>query len=713
MNSDNIKSGRLVKTTANWIHGVNSVRSPWSLPEDQAKFAVNINLRGGIAQTRNGFKMKLSLPKGNFQGGIIFNANKQARAGSTTVNLSGVTITQKQTIYTPEGTEIAVSELPYAVFVVDGKAYYAPYPLTQPKSWSDYKLSGISLDPNVSEINMVVATQSAAVNTSGGTTVTPSHRMIIFQDGINNANYWDGSDKTGGHIPDMPIGYWMSYSGSRLWVANGNIISASDLANPLGWTERLSGAGRGDFSVARPVTAMHDHIGQNNDTRLYVFTDQATYSLASGVLDRAQWSTTANFQQTLFPNIGCVAGKSIAFQNGLMWWYSQGGLVSVDVAASSYLSSQVLYKDVEMAKAKRLMAPDYTGICAISFENYLLYSIPYLETLNSATMVLDYAAASEWNQARTPAWAGVWTGIRPVKWSTNIINGVPRCYAFSVDYTSTSDSSFNHLWETFVPERYDTYLEINQDGTTNERISRIYCQFETALLGDEMGLKQLAYGELDCSQIAGTVDVKVSYRGSKGVYQDILNSRLLAVTDPYQYETSQQADKIADLGILQTQYRRLITENVQRTTKSESCESKYTLDVDKAFSFLVEWCGAMGVDAIRMYQDPWIEKSVGRTSSNETKYCVVGEDGSSISVDLEPAPQEEAGNAINSWSSTQTRTVTLRCISPQIGAAVSATATASFISYVSLDDANTQAAALATAQATNAATQYRIAHPCT
>jgi hypothetical protein len=713
MNSENITSGRKTKTTAGWIKGVNSVRSPWTLPEDQAKFAVNINIRGGIAQTRNGFKMQLSLPKGNFQGGIIFNANKQAKSASTTTNLSGVTITQKNTIFTPEGTEFAASELSYAVFVVDGIAYYSPFPFTQPKTWSDYQLSNISLDPNVSEINMVVATQSASINTSGGTTVTPSHRMVIFQDGINSAYYWDGSNKTGDIIPNMPIGYWMAYSGNRLWVANGNIISASDLANPLGWTERTTGSGRGDFSVPRPVTAMHDHIGQNNDTRLYVFTDQATYSLASGVLDRTQWATTPNFQQTLFPNIGCVAGKSIAFQNGLMWWYSQGGLVSVDVAASSYLSSQVLYKDVEMAKAKRLMAPNYTGICATSYENYLLYSIPYLETLNSATMVLDYAAASEWNQSRTPAWAGVWTGIRPVNWSTNAINSVPRCFAFSVDYSSTNDGSFNHLWEAFVPERYDTYLEVNQDGTTNERINRIYCQFETALLGDDMGLKQLAYGELDCTQIAGTVDVKVSYRGNKGVYQPILNSRLLAVTEPYQYETSQQADKIADLGILQTQWRRLITENVARTLKSESCESKYTLDVDKAFSFLIEWCGALGIDSIRMYQDPWSEKAAGQTSSNETDYCVVGEGGESLVLDLSPAPQEEAGNAINSWSSSQTKTVTVRCTPPLSGAAVSATATASYISYVSLDDANTQAAALATQQATNAANQYRIAHPCT
>ena len=124
MKSQNITSGRQVKTTAAWIHGVNSVRNPWALPEDQVKFAVNVNLRGGIAQTRNGFKMQLSLPKGNFQGGIIFNANKQSKAASTTTNLSGVRIVQQKTIFKPDGTDIAASELPYAIFVVDGRSYY-------------------------------------------------------------------------------------------------------------------------------------------------------------------------------------------------------------------------------------------------------------------------------------------------------------------------------------------------------------------------------------------------------------------------------------------------------------------------------------------------------------------------------------------------------------------------------------------------------------
>ena len=375
MKSPQITSGRVQKASAGWIHGVNSVRNPWALPEDQIKWAQNCTIRGGIGQTRNGFRMKLSLPKGNFQGGIVFAANKQYDAARTVETADGQLIFSPQTIYTPDGESSQEFEIPYLVFAVDGNVYYAPFPLTQPANWDAYKLVNIKLNADVKRVNFVIATQSAIIS-SGDVTVTPSHRLVIVQDGSSKPCYWDGSNKTGNVADRMPVGYWMAYSGSRLWLATGNIISASDLGDPLSWEERKSGTGRGDFSVPRPVTAMVDYIGQNTESRLYVFTDRSTYSLASGILDRTLWPQTANFQTTLYPNIGCVAGKSIAFQAGMMWWYSQGGLVSVDVAAASYLSSQVLYKDIEMAKAKRLMAPDLSGICCASFENYLLASIP-------------------------------------------------------------------------------------------------------------------------------------------------------------------------------------------------------------------------------------------------------------------------------------------------------------------------------------------------
>jgi hypothetical protein len=693
------------------MHGVNSVRNPWALPEDQIKWAVNCSIRGGVIQTRPGFSMRLSLPPGNFQGGILFAANKQAKAPSTYTTTSGVVVSQRATIYTVDGTESEESELPYLVFAVSGKVYYCPFPLSQPKSWLDYQLTGISLDPNVERVNFVTATQSAQVSTGSETTITPAHRIIVVQDGIRSAGWWNGANKTGAQDADIPIGFWMAFSGSRLWVASGNVISASDLGNPLGWTERVSGAGRGDFSVARPVTAMQDYVGQNNDSRLVVFTDRATYSLASGILDRSTWAQIQNFQNVLFPTIGCIAGKSIAFQAGMMWWYSQGGLVSADVAASSYLSSQVLYKDVEMAKAKRLMSENLSNICSTSFENYLLISVPYLESANSATMVLDYAAASEWNQARNPAWAGVWTGIRPVEWVSGVVSGQPRCFAFSVDYAPTNDGSYIHAWEAFSQNRYDTYLINNEDGTATDLINRIYCQMETGLMGDGMDLKQLMYAEVDASQIAGTVDVKVSYRGSKGTYQQILNTRILAATDEYQYKTSPEAVPIEELGFLQTQHRRLLTESVQPDSTQKSCESNYLLNIDKAFSLLIEWCGGFGVDAIRMFQDPFSDRSTGGAATPESQFCVLGEDGSTILADLKPSPKEEPFIEPSVWFATKTASSNItQCL--ETDPVSTATATASARSYVSQADADALALKAAQNEAALAARQYRVANPC-
>lgn len=710
MKSAQITSGREVKASSGWLLGVNSVRNPWALPDNQIKWAVNCSVRGGIVQTRPGYSMKLSLPPGNFQGGILFASNKQANA-SDTITQNGVTRVVPAQIFLPDGTTTMADELPYVVFAVNGNVYYSPFPLTQPKNWEDYRLKNIKLDPSVDQFVFTLATQTAQVSTGGDVTVTPSHRIVVIQDGVSLPAYWDGSNKTGFQTSSIPIGYWMAFSGNRLWVAAKNIVLASDLGDPTSFTERLTGAGRGDFAFARVVTGMTNYIGQNNDTKLIIFTDRATYSLASGIYDRAQWPNTANFQTTLYPTIGCVAGKSISFQAGQLWWYSQGGLVSADIAASAYITSQSLYRDVEMARVKAFMAGDTSKICAMNFENYLLYSVPYLEPCNSATMVLDYAAASEWSSQRIPAWCGVWTGTRPVEWISGVIDGTPRCFHFSVDYAATNDGSYNHLWESFMPDRADTYFDIDADGNIVEKVNRIYSQMETGLLGDYSDYKQFVYGEVESCEIGGTVDVSVSYRGSKGIYQNILKTRLLAVTSEYQWINSDFSKEIEQLGFLNTQYRRLITENSQRTASSISCESSLTNDIDKGFSMLIEWCGEFGVESVKIFLDPWSEKSIGSPQVPETKSCVVSQDGESISIDLLPSPYEQPDTTQQSWWAKEYKTVTLPCASNP-AKTISATASASYLSGISQVDAKNQAAILAQNAANQAAAQYLAENPC-
>jgi hypothetical protein len=711
MKSPNITSGRKEKTTAGWIHGINSVRNPWALPEDQLKWGVNVSIRGGIAQTRPGFNMKLSLPAGNFQGGTFFAANKQAKS-SDSVTQNGVTTVTSATIYNYDGTESNELELPYLVFAVSGKVYFAPFPLTQPKDWEEFRLKNITLDPDVQNFVFAVGTKSANISSGGDVSITPSHRLLLIQDTLNPPAYWDGSDSVGGQSSDVPVGSWMAFSGERLWIAAKNIVLASDLGDPLSWKERTIGTSRGDFSFPRPITGMISYVGQNTDTRVVVFTDRSTYSLASGILDRTQWASTVNFQNTLFPTVGCVAGKSITFQAGQMWWYSQGGLVAADVAAASYLSSQVLYKDVEMARAKRYLSPNLSNISASAFENYLLYSIPYLEPANSVTMVLDYASASEWAQARVPAWCGVWTGIRPIEWATGIVNSNPRCFAFSVDYSATNDGSYNSVWEAFSPNRVDTYLEIQPDKSAITKFSRIYSQIETALLGDGMDLKQFIYAEVEATEIGGTVDVKVSFRGSKGSYQPLLSTRLLAVTEDYQWQETPYKDQIQEYGFLSTQGRRLITETFNRNISSKSCESNLTLDVDKAHSILVEWCGEFGVEIVRIFQDPWADRSFGKPQTSETSSCLVTQDGVNTTLDLEPSPYEQASTTPTSWAATTYQTYTNTCGPTSSSKSISATAKASYLSYISYEDALNHATLLASEAALNAANNLRIQYPC-
>ena len=485
MKSENITAGRMSKISSGWIQGVNSVRNPWLLPDNQFKWGVNVTVRGGLIQTRPGHKMHLSLPAGNFQGGILFSSNKQKEA-SLTQNRNGVITITPANIFDVNGNGIIADELNYMVFAVNGNVYYSPFPLIQPSNWEDFRLKNIKMSSSVDQFVFTLATRSANLTTGSQEFSTPSHRLVMIQDGISYPAFWDGSDKVGTQTSTIPVGYWMAYSGNRMWIANKNIVLASDLGDPTSFKERATGTSRGDFSFSRPITGMVSYVGQDTSTRLIVFTDRSTFQLKSNIFDRTQWVTTENFQSTLYPSVGCIAGKSIAFQAGQMWWYSQNGLITTDPATTAYLSSQVLAKDLEMARTKRLITSDATKICAIGFENYLLYSVPFMQTLNSDTMVLDYAAASEWGENKNPAWCGVWTGTRPVEWTSGVIDGQSRCFHFSVDYSATNDGSYNHLWESFQPERVDSYLQINPDKTTTTLYNRIYSQFETPLLGDQM-----------------------------------------------------------------------------------------------------------------------------------------------------------------------------------------------------------------------------------
>ena len=690
MQSPAITQGRLVSVDAGWMSGMNSVRYPWFLRQDQYRRGVNVVNRGGVIQTRPGFRMRLTLPEGNLQGMANFQVTKNGRRDD------------------------------YLVFAVDGKIYFAPFPLVQPRLWEQFRLKNLQFDPLVDMIYFAVAEKTLTTSPEQTLQIVPSHNVLMIQDGVGPAAYWDGEEDR--HLVEAspsletPTGTWMTFSGGRLWVARGNVLLASDLFDPIKFAERVEGEGRGDFAFPKNITGLANFIGNDRLEVVVVFTDERSEIVLSGIRDRTQWATTQGMQSVLFPSTGCVAGRSIVFQAGLMWWYSSGGLVASDSAASTNLTSQINYRDAEMAFSKQFLSDDQSMICGLSFENYLLLSMPIGQNLNSETFVLDYSPMSEFASEKIPAWSGVWTGIRPVQWASPVIGGKRRAFAASVDYKALSDGSHNHVWEAFMPEREDTYFELGSDFTATDFSRPIFCEFETRLMGDGHDLKSFQYADISLIEVAGDAYVVADYRGTRGAYKPVLCKRIIAPITANSAGADIPDGQLSLLDGLKKQSRRVTTENALPSDGCPTCESEYSENIDKAFSVLVRWCGQMAVESIRVFMEPWAERAEGLCEEDETQVCLVGEDGKNYIFDREAGfvPIEDLFESSgNAWASTRSASVTLNCPAGSVTTGpLTATATATYRSRISQADADTQAQASAQTAAQAQVNYLRTIYPC-
>jgi len=690
MQSPKITAGRMVNVDAGWTSGMNTLRHPWLLRADQYRRAVNVSNRGGVAQTRPGFAMRLILPEGNLQGFTHFRMTKND------------------------------SWVEYLVAAVDGKVYAVPDPFNQPRNWEDFRIKNIQFSSDAPMVHFCQAEKTVETLSDQTLKIVPTYNILVMQDGSSAAAFWDGTESR--HLDESapsletPRGSWMTFSGGRLWVAREKIVLASDLLDPLKFIERTQGESRGDFSFPKLITGLTSFVGSKRTEVVTVFTEDRSEILESGVRDRAKWASTDSFQSVLFPSTGCVAGRSIIFQSGLMWWYSAGGLVASDTAASTNLTSQMNFKDAEMAFSKQFLAADQSGICGLSFENFILVSAPIGQNLNSETFVLDYATMSEASADKIPAWAGVWTGIRPVQWVSATIGKRRRAFAASIDYTTLSDGSHNHIWEAFMPEREDSFFELYSDYTTVEYRRPIYCEFETRLIGDGHDLKQFVYADLNLIEIGGDVSVKCDYRGMRGTYKNILCKQLIAPSDIENTGAKISPDELTELSALKKQSRRLATQTAQVPISAIACENEHAENIDKAFSLLIRWCGQLAVESIRIFSEPYAEKSEGRCDSDETSVCMVDESGANHVYDRQDGylSSEELYLAAKQalWASTQTYAETLLCSSDSVTGPITVTAISTYRSQISQEDADAKALLAAQQAAQSQAAALRPQYPC-
>lgn len=590
----------IIAGSSSLVLGCDSYTTPAELGDKEYCFGQNVTCRGGIVQTRPGSISRLCAPPGNFQG---------------------------FTLFTPD------NGVAHLVFGVDGSVYVSAAPFT-----SYRRLWTLQFSTTAKYMAWAVCLKSTEYTNDGTLySLDNPYSVLVMQDGLTRAAYWDGS--TAAHMnpgspayPDQtdvvpgynetPIGLWMLWIGNRLWVSRGNQIFASDIGNPLKFTEALYlNEGRA-FYLSGPCTGM---VATPDQQGMVAFTENDGTFFQSYIQERSAWISTPDFQKVILPNVGCTAPRSLITQYGLNWWFSSRGLTNFNASLRNNITSRIDYQDNEMFSSKAYLGPDLSGICGCFYENYLMMSVPSADVLNRHTWVLDQAPFED----SAPAWTGIWTGWRPIEWARGIINGDERVFFGSIDYDGN-----NRIWEAMQPEKTDNGCAIT-----------CYAQLRDHAAGS-LFQKQYDWSKFFLSQIYGDVDLNVYVASTKGSYQ--LQKSFHIVATEGQIFSDVQYSEAGPLMIgNRVQSRTIRTPSGPVDNECNSCgvESKEGNMIDYAFSHLLVWSGQMGIRAYQMWMRESPERNDGDCEEAEVgprTLNAAGCSGLGLLIDTQPFTQYTA-----------------------------------------------------------------------
>ena len=549
------------------------------IPTKQYAWAENVMTRGGIPQTRPGMGYVASF-LGNLLQGMCF--------------------------FQP------TNSLPTMVIAVDGYLYYAFAPYN-----AFTRIKGIKFSATAPIVNFCSCIQSVVNNPDGSLTLISPVNILIAQDGVSRAAYWNGSG--GGHIDPTspnngtPIGLWMEWTASRLWVAQGNSVFAGDICNPLSFTETVYLDETSNFQLPGPCTGLK----QTTDMAgLFAFTAQTVTAFQSSIRVRSEWQTTPGFQTLLVPNVGCVAGRSIVNQYGIIYWMSQRGAIGMDSALASKHTSVLTTIDGQMTRSKRKLSADLSRICATAYENLYLVSVPSGASGNAHTWILDQSPIGDAASGGTgAAWTGIWSGFQPVSWA--VLPDGSACYCATQDQNSF-DGTQIHIWRAFDPQRQD-----NLGGS-------IACQFETAQAAFPVKMR-FAFAEIDLCEIRGNVSLQVYWGGSKGPWIQILDAQLQAEDGCFGSAAMPRITKTSTITAFQPQCRTLKTVDFSPQGQAPYLEGPDIPGVDKCHGLLFQWTGRMGIRKVTIWATQETQAQVGATAPSEAgRHNILAQDGSAI-----------------------------------------------------------------------------------
>lgn len=467
-----VNVNRLFDGGKRFFLGVNSNLHPSDLNPAQISWGVNVVNTSGILSTRPGYNDLYRLPDGKAQG---------------------------FTLFTPTGGEIT------QVSAVSGKIYISQFPFE-----TFMQLTDIQFDPFVDHIFFKEATQGV----DNGTVVDP-RSVLIMQDGVTRPAFWDGQTSRhlnpGGGTNETIIGTTMEWIGSRLWVAQGRQIFASDIFDPLHFTETLYLSGGGSLqAMDGDVITL---LKRTADSRaLLAFTIGNTTIIRANITDRSQWQTIPDFISLQFPGVGAVGGKAFCEKNGELWWFSVEGVRRFTQTGEAIRTSRSGVASIEMVRSFRNLSPVLNRVCGFSGDIFLGFSVPSGDVFNRHTWALGTSIADQLTSASPPGWQGIWMGTRPVEWGTGTIMGKSRTFYISQDPCGI------RVWEALLPNKED-------NGT------RIFCSVEGGglVFQEDLSFKRFRFTEAHLHGVSGTVDFTIEYKGDWGCWKQVASFTMCAV----------------------------------------------------------------------------------------------------------------------------------------------------------------------------------------
>lgn len=595
------------------------------LSENQYYASMNTVHRGGVVQTRPGFTTTFGMPCGQPQGIKFFQ---------------------------PTGAP------PYLVVAVNGFIYVSRWN----NGFKEYQLlPNVRFSPLFRNVYWAVCQQFTAYDATGQLyNLQVPLNILIMQDGVSRAAYWDGQNS--GHLnptpspndsalspPDFdgtPQGEWMAWEGARLWVARGTQLYASDFGNPLKFKEQNYLTNVTSLEMPGNITGM---IQPTPTSPMLVFTEVSTSFVRVDIRDRAQWSTTENFITENYAS-GCSSGRSVIRSNGQAYWYAPQGLTNMNYASQQTIDSRFTYLDHQMAISKRYLSSDLTGICAVSVENYILVSVPSGDRWNLHTWCYDQtplpfipANMSTIWQGK-PGWSSYWTGIRPVEWTTGIINGVENAWCLSFDRDEV-----NRVWQAFDGSRTDNGCPITA-----------YVETKAHDFGNK-NLKKFQFTDLHLVELLGDFDLQAGFACERGAYQPVMTKRIVATQGMTAFING--VGDYVPIQSFKTQSRYLRTqENNNRVSECNFCgvESKMKNYLGTEFSMLFVWSGRGALKDYRIFAIAGEDDEYwGKCEPDETGEHILTELGcSSLGVTPPAYPYVDYVDAA---------TVTLFCPERQVG----------------------------------------------